>query len=112
MSLMTFGFFLGYDYPFTSPLYLILTVAYFLVASITTLDIRLMQAKSRGEDFGELPPWVGIFPFMQWGLFIALAILNWKIAIGLFVLKFVLKVLPVLELIGNVLMAPFAPKRR
>ena len=110
MSLIVLGVF--YDHPFTSPLYLTLTIAYFVVASITTLDIRLHQAKASGQDFGMLPPWVGIFPFMQWGLFIALFVLNWKIAIGLFILKFILKVLPVLETIGNILMAPFAPRNR
>lgn len=98
------------EYSFLSPLYLILIISYFLVASVVTLDIRLVQAKQMGQDFGELPPWTFIFSLLQWGLFIALFILNWKHALILFVVKFVLKVLPVLETIGNVLMSPFRPK--
>ena len=100
-----------YDYPFWSPLYLTLTFIYFLSASVVTLDIRLIQAKRQGEDFGELPKWTVIFNFLQWGLFVALAVLNWKSALIIFAVKFVLKVLPVLETIGNILMSPFKPKR-
>lgn len=101
-----------YDYPFWSPLYLSLTIIYFLAASNVTLDMRLIQArKFEGQDFGELPLWTFIFNIIQWGLFIVLAVLNWKSALIIFAVKFVLKVLPVLETIGNILMAPFKPKR-
>ncbi len=58
-----------------------------------------------------LPSWVGIFGFLQWAIFIALFILNWKYALIIFVVKFILKVLPVLETIGNILMSPFLPKK-
>ena len=93
-----------------SPLIIGLTVAYFLVASVTTFDIRLTQAKRGGvlpPDEPTLPPWVAGLYWAQCGLFLALLYLNWKYAIVLFVLRFVLKVLPVLEFVGNVLMAPF-----
>lgn len=43
----------------------------------------------------------------MWAIFIALLYLNWKYALVLFAIKFVLKVLPVLEIIGNILMSPF-----
>lgn len=100
------------EYSFTSPIYLLLTVLYFLTASVVTLDLRLTQArKFEKVDYGTLPPWVAVFQFLQWALFIALFILNWKIALALFFIKFILKVLPVLELIGNVLMSPFKPKK-
>lgn len=102
---------LGYSY--TSPLMIILTIIYFLAASITTLDIRLIQAqKFEGQDFGTLPAWTGIFHWLQWALFIVIAVLNWKYAIVLFIIKFILKVLPVLEIIGNILMSPFKPKKK
>lgn len=100
-----------FEYPFLSPLYLILTIVYFLVASVVTLDIRLEQAKKfEGVDYGTLPSWTNIFWLLQWCIFIVLAILNWKYALIIFVVKFVLKILPVLETIGNILMSPFKPK--
>jgi hypothetical protein len=96
-----------------SPLIIGLTVAYFLVASVTTFDMRLTQAKRHGDvpaDDASLPQWVAGFYWAQWALFLALLYLNWKLAIALFVIKFVLKVLPVLEIVGNLLMAPFKPR--
>lgn len=96
-----------------SPAIIALTVAYFLVASVTTFDIRLTQAKRDGglpPDEPTLPPWVAGLYWVQRGLFLALLYLNWRYALVLFVMKFVLKVLPVLETVGNVLMAPFRPR--
>ena len=99
-----------YEYPFLSPLYLGLTILYFLVASIVIFDTRLVQAKKRGEIHPELPRWISIFYMVQILLFWSLFILNWRYALVLFVVKFILKVLPVLEIIGNILMRPFRPK--
>ncbi len=96
-----------------TPIVIVLTVAYFLVASVTTLDIRLIQARKQGilpADEPMLPSWVGIFGWLQWAIFIWLLYLNWKYAVILFVLKFILKVIPVLETIGNIIMAPFKPR--
>lgn len=96
-----------------TPLIIGLTVAYFLVASVTTLDIRLIQGKRDGTlppDEPMLPAWTAVFTWAQWGIFLTLLYLNWKYALALFVIKFVLKVWPVLETIGNVLMAPFKPR--
>jgi hypothetical protein len=88
----------------------ILTVLYFLLSSITTLDIRLIQARKSGmigplDD--HLPKWVATLYWIEWGLFIYLAFIDWKFAAFVFVLKFLLKVLPVLEIFGNILMRPF-----
>jgi len=96
-----------------TPLIIGLTVAYFFVASIITFDIRMTQARRDGRlpsDEPMLPAWVGVFVWMQWAIFLVLLYLNWKYALILFVIKFVLKVLPVLETIGNVLMRPFRPR--
>jgi hypothetical protein len=96
-----------------SPLIVYLTIAYFIVASITTYQIRLIQAVREGilpPDHSLLPPWTGVFAWMQWAIFLVLLYLNWKYAILLFVLKFVLKVLPVLETIGRILVSPFKPR--
>jgi hypothetical protein len=96
-----------------TPLIIVLTIAYFIVASVTTFDIRLIQAKRDGllpPDEPMLPGWVGIFAWMQWIIFAVFLYLNWKYALFLFVVKFVLKVLPVLEIVGNILMSPFKPR--
>ena len=96
-----------------TPLIIGLTIAYFIVASITTFDLRMTQAKRQGTlppDEPMLPAWVGVFDWLQWIIFIVLLYLNWKYALVLFVIKFVLKVLPVLETVGNILMSPFKPR--
>jgi hypothetical protein len=96
-----------------TPLIIGLTVAYFILASITTFDIRMIQAKRAGvlpPDEPMLPTWVNLLYWLEWTVFLALLYLNWKYALILFVIKFVLKVLPVLETIGNVLMSPFKPR--
>ena len=96
-----------------TPLIIGLTVAYFWVASISTLDLRLTQAKRDGTlppDEPTLPRWVVVFDWLMWGIWLALLYLNWKYALVLFSIKFALKVLPVLETIGNILMAPFKPR--
>jgi hypothetical protein len=103
-----------FNTPPSSPLVIILTVAYFLVASITTFDIRMIQAKRQGvlpPDEPMPPAWVAVLYWLLWAIFIGLFFLNWKYALLLFVIKFVLKVLPVLETIGNILMRPFRPKQ-
>lgn len=90
-----------------------LTIAYFLVASITTFDIRITQAKQQGvlpHDEPSLPAWIAVFPWLQWAIFLALLYFNWKYALVLFAIKFVLKVLPVLETVGNILMSSFKPR--
>jgi hypothetical protein len=96
------------------PLIIGLTVAYFLVASIGTFDLRLTQAKRDGTlppDEPDRPGWVVIFDWLMWGIWLALLYLNWKYALVLFGIKFVLKLLTVLETIGNILMAPFKPRK-
>jgi hypothetical protein len=96
-----------------TPLIIGLTVAYFLVASISTFDLRLTQAKRDGTlppDEPTLPSWVVVFDWLMWAIFIALLYLNWKYALVLFAIKFVLKVVPALETIGNILMSPFKPR--
>ena len=89
---------------------LILTVIYVITSSITTFDVRLMQAKRHGtlpSDETLLPDWTAIFIWLDWGILIALIFLNWRYAILVYGIIFILKVLPVLETIGGILMSPF-----
>lgn len=100
--------------PIDSPSLIILTVLFAITSSITVFDKRLIQAKRDGTlppDEPMLPSWVGLIGWGHWILFLALLILNWKYALALFVIKFVLSVLPVLETVGNILMRPFRLKR-
>ena len=96
--------------PLESLLVLGITITLFLTGSITTFDIRLNQAKKSGvlpPDERILPQWVALLYWVHYGLLIWLFFLNWKFAVGLVIVLFVLKVLPVLETIGNILMTPF-----
>ncbi len=101
--------------PLNSPTILWLTIAYLICESITTYSTRLIQFHTRDFHSGValdaqgrmLPDWVGFFVFLGWGLLISIVVLNWKYAIALFVIKFILKVIPVLENIGAAIMSPF-----
>jgi hypothetical protein len=85
-------------------------MAYLLVSSITTFGIRITQAKRNGtwpNNEPDLPTWTSVFYWVEWIIFIIIAYMNWRYAIALYLFKFILKVLPVLEIIGNILMKPF-----
>lgn len=100
--------------PINSPIVIILTILYFITSAITTFDIRMIQAKRDGRlppNEPMLPSWTGLIAWLDWGIIIALLFLNWKYAIVVFIIKFILKVLPVLETIGNLLMSPFKQKK-
>lgn len=103
-----------FNTPIGSPLLITLTVLYAITSSITVFDKRLIQAKRSGAlppDEPMLPSWVGIIAWLHWGLLLVLLILNWKYALAVYVAKFILSVLPVLEIVGNMLMRPFRPKK-
>jgi hypothetical protein len=97
-----------------TPLIIGLTIAYFIVASITTLDLRMTKAKQEGvvpPDQPLLPGWVAMFHWTQLAIFLALLFLNWKYALVLIAVKFILNALPVLETFGIILMWPFKPRK-
>lgn len=100
--------------PYDSLTLIILTVTYGVISCVTTLDIRLNQAKKDGTlhpDEPNLPKWVTILYWLEWIVFITMVYLNWKYAFIVFAIKFILKVLPVLEIIGSILMTPFKGRR-
>jgi hypothetical protein len=103
-----------FNTPIDSPLLITLTVLFAITSSITVFDKRMIQAKRSGvlpADEPMLPSWVGIIAWIHWGLLLALLILNWKYAVVVYIAKFILSVLPVLEIAGNMLMRPFRPKK-
>ncbi len=101
--------------PLNSPLLLVVAIAYMLVESIRIYDARLIQGHTRDFKSGvfqraegrQLPFWVGYIHILGWALFIVMILLNWKFAIVFFVLLFILRVLPILENIGEFLMRGF-----
>lgn len=90
-----------------------LSIALFISYSITTFDKRLIQAKRSGvraHNHPELPEWTAVFHVADWVLLITMIVIDWKVGLVFWSLCFILKVLPVLETVGNILMAPFRPK--
>ena len=98
--------------PIESTILIVLTSAYFFVASVSTYDIRIIQARKEGEDLKQLPSWISIFHVLVWLIWISIFILNWYYGLILFGIKFILKVLPVLEIIGSFLFMPFDPNNK
>lgn len=95
--------------PISSPIVITLTIVYFICAAVTTFDTRIIQAKKAGylsENRSFVPAWTGLFGILMWLVFIVLILLNWWFAIMLFVLRFILKVAPVLENLGALLLLP------
>jgi hypothetical protein len=88
----------------------VLTIVYFIASSIEVFDIRLIQARRDGVDEQMLPEWTAIFIWINWVIVIALLFINWKYALGVMIVKFILKILPVLEIIGNILTSPLRKK--
>ncbi len=101
-----------FETPIDSPIVVIVTIIYFIASSVETLDIRIIQAQRDGIDIESLPRWIGLVYWLCWLLFICIVLLNWKYAILVYVLRFILKVLPVLEIIGNVIMSPFKSNKK
>jgi hypothetical protein len=68
-----------------------LIIAFLIIASLTTFDKRVMQARMRGESFPKVGPfaemgpdtpspprWVALLYWLEIGLKVALIVLNWK----------------------------------
>lgn len=92
-----------------------LGILYTLVHFIATYDMRLNQAKMDLLHSGvslraggrTLPNWVGSSVIAGRVTFAALLIANWIFAVALRLVLFLLKVLPVLELMGECIMHRF-----
>ena len=91
--------------PIDSPLFIVIIIIYFIASSIETYDIRIIQTQKEGVDIKDLPNWVSIIYWICWILFIVIIFLNWKYAILIYAIRFILKVLPVLENVGSFLMS-------
>lgn len=97
-----------------SPIIAMLTIVFAITSSITTFDKRMIQAKKNGvlpANEPMLPAWVGVISWLHWIVMLTMLILNWKYAVSVFIIGFILAVLPVWETLGNILMRPFRPKQ-
>lgn len=96
-----------------SPLVFSLVFVLFFSSSLSTFYVRCRQAMRVGdwpEGDPVVPEWVGNFLFVDIAIFVALLVMDWRLAIKIWCIRFALKVLPVLEVIGNILLAPFRPR--
>ena len=104
--------------PLDSLLIGMLSLIYTILWAINVYDIRLIQIKTRGfhsyvalDAKGRmLPKWTGVLIWIKWVIFVILIVLNWKYTIALYILLFILRVSPVLEFIGALIMRPFLIK--
>ncbi len=104
--------------PIDSPWVLALSITYILAESPRIYDARIIQSISRGIRSAvahravgySVPSWVGYLSFPVWLSVIGLFVLNWKYALCFYAVMFLLKVIPVLEHIGEFLMRPFMIK--
>jgi hypothetical protein len=87
-------------------LFAMVAVGYFFCASIHTFDKRINQARRQGLDEPALPSWIVSFSWAMFGLQVWLLVLDWRNALVLFAVAFLLAVLPVLEVVGNLLCSP------
>jgi len=96
-----------------SPLLIGLSVALFFSSAFGVCDARVFQGRRTGllpPDQPNLPRWVGIFHFLYWALLIWIGIISWKIALLLWLILLGLKVSPILETIGWLVLRPLMPK--
>lgn len=95
--------------------WLVLTIVYFITAAITSFDANLIRAVRHGDvppDEPLLPQWVGFLYYVNWGILIALLWFHWKWGILVFVIKTILSFFGVMEIVGNILMAPLKWRRK
>lgn len=93
----------------SQPILIVLTIIYFIFESISTFDTRIIQGKKNGTlppDEPEPPEWTGFFGILSWLIWPIIFFLNWKYALLIFAIKYVLKVPPVLETVGNFILRP------
>jgi|SRR3989344_5141552 len=103
-----------FNTPVNSTTLITLTAIYTICAAISTFDTRIIQAKQNGfisKDEAYVPEWTGLFGILMWLTWIAIFLLNWKYAFVVFAIKFVLKVLPILENIGALLLLPIVGRK-
>lgn len=96
--------------PIGSPVLIILSVVYLLLDAVCIFDTRVTQSIRNNVlplNQKRLSNVISLFVLLMWLCMAVIFLLNWWYAIILFVIQFILKVLPVLETIGATLLRPF-----
>lgn len=83
----------------------ILSIVFIMFSSVVSFDLH-----SRQENKSTLPSWVKYVYPIYIGLAIIIFIMNWKYTILIFIICYIGTVLPILNIIGNILMSPFKPR--
>jgi hypothetical protein len=99
--------------PMNSEVLIGLTIFYVVCEAISIFDTRIIQAKKAGflrPDVSPVPEWTGWFAILGWLTLIGLVLLNWKFTIMVYIITFFLKVVPVLENIGALILLPVVGK--
>jgi len=99
----------------SNPIIVVLTVIYAISCSIAVFDAQLFRAKRDGvlpSDEPEPPKWVGIFGWISWIITAYFLLWNWKFAVITYIIKFILTIIPVLEIAGNFLLAPLRSRSK
>ncbi|MBL4644627.1 MAG: hypothetical protein JKX80_02050 [Candidatus Pacebacteria bacterium] len=95
---------------FGQPLILWLSVFYIISEAISIYDTRLIQWKKLGDipkDTPTPPPWTAFFGISGWLTIIVIFFLNWPYALALMLVVFLLKVMPIMETFGKIIISPF-----
>lgn len=107
-----------------TPVIISLTIIWLITSSIETFDMRLNQAEKtpsitmreavrRSEVKNHTPiskAITNIIAISNWILILIIFLLNPLYAVAIFIIRFILKVLPVLETIGGWVMKPIMKK--
>jgi len=87
----------------------VLNILFYLFLSIALFDLD--YAKSKSLDDPELPQWIGLIDLVLIISWIFLLFVGWKFAFIGFVVYLISSIIPIPQMIGNILMSPFKPKK-
>lgn len=92
------------------PLILWLSIFYIIFEAVSIYDTRLIQWKKLGDipqDTPTPPAWTAFFGIFGWAIIVILFFLNWPYTLTLMLIVFLLKVAPVMEILGQIIISPF-----
>lgn len=98
-----------------SPLILSLTFVYIVSDAISIYDTRLIQWRQNGmipKDTPSPPNWTGVFGILSWVTIIVTIILEWQYGLLLWLIIYILKIIPVMETIGGVIVKLLIPRSK
>lgn len=88
---------------------IVVTIAFFLTSAVTKFDVNLTKAISIGDvppDQARLPDWIGWLFWLHWALIVTLFVLNWRLAILVYVVRSILSFFGIMGIVGGILTLP------